>query len=98
MTTIRATCPSCGDVRLKGGSGSVTLKSVEGIIEAEGPKGRITLSSVNEEIVLRDAAGAVHCLDKVANCAGVCRQRQRSLHGAPPRGSAATSCCRRLAP
>jgi DUF4097 and DUF4098 domain-containing protein YvlB len=46
-------------VRLKGGTGTISLKSVEGVIEVEGSKGRISVHTVNEAVFVRDAAGEI---------------------------------------
>jgi len=51
-TTVR------GDVTVKGGSG-VTAKSVEGEVHVEGARGKVTVSSVNEKVVIADTSGDI---------------------------------------
>jgi DUF4097 and DUF4098 domain-containing protein YvlB len=48
-----------GDIRVKGGSGVVSLKSIEGEITTEDTKGRLAVSSVNEGITVVRPAGEV---------------------------------------
>jgi DUF4097 and DUF4098 domain-containing protein YvlB len=49
-----------GDIRVKDGSGVVSLKSIEGEITAEDVKGRLTVSSVNEGITLLRPSGEIN--------------------------------------
>lgn len=48
-----------GDIKVRGGSEFVTLKSIEGVVTLEGARGRINLHSVNEGIRMIDVSGDV---------------------------------------
>ncbi len=48
-----------GDIVVKGGSGSVTAKSIQGEVTVEGAKGRINVSSVNEGVRVTGASGDI---------------------------------------
>jgi DUF4097 and DUF4098 domain-containing protein YvlB len=52
VTTVR------GDIVLKG-VGSATAKTIEGAIEVEGARGKITLSSVNEDVKVTGGTGDI---------------------------------------
>jgi len=53
VTTVR------GDVTIKGGSGTVTAKSVEGEVRVEGARGKVNVSSVNEKVTIADTSGDI---------------------------------------
>jgi DUF4097 and DUF4098 domain-containing protein YvlB len=48
-----------GDVVIKGGSGVVTAKSVEGEVRVEGARGKVTVSTVREKVVITDTSGDI---------------------------------------
>src|SRR4029079_2416517 len=46
-----------GDVKVRGGSGFVSLKSVQGEITLEKAKGRVEVRAINENVHLADISG-----------------------------------------
>src|SRR5262245_34057635 len=47
-----------GDISIKGGT-TVTAKSVEGEVRVEGARGKVSVNSVNEKVVIADTSGDV---------------------------------------
>ena len=48
-----------GDIVIKGGSGVVTAKSVDGEVQVDGARGKINVSTQNEKIAISDTSGDI---------------------------------------
>jgi DUF4097 and DUF4098 domain-containing protein YvlB len=48
-----------GDVSVKGGSGFITAKSVDGTVKVDGARGKLVVSAVREDITVKDSTGEI---------------------------------------